>query len=62
MLVLSRKEGESIHVGEDIVITVVQLQEGRVRIGIEAPRAVCIDRAEVRERRNSKELGENGGA
>ena len=47
MLVLSRKEGEQIKIGEMITITVVRLDETRVRIGIEAPQDVPIDRAEV---------------
>ena len=47
MLVLTRRKGEKIHIGPDIVITVVEIQPGRVRIGIEAPLAVNIVRAEL---------------
>lgn len=47
MLVLTRKFGEQIVIGEDIVMTVMEGPGGAVRIGIEAPRGVKITRAEV---------------
>lgn len=47
MLVLTRKVGESIRVGGDITITVVDAGGGKVKIGIDAPRSVTVDRAEV---------------
>lgn len=47
MLVLSRKRGERIHIGADIVITVVDIDRGKVRIGVEAPRDVDIYRQEL---------------
>ncbi len=47
MLVLTRKPGEQINIGEDIVITVMEGPGGAVRIGIEAPRGLRISRAEV---------------
>jgi carbon storage regulator len=50
MLVLSRKQSEKLFIGEDICVTVVRLGDGQVRLGIEAPRAVSIVRAELRER------------
>jgi len=50
MLVLSRKPGESLRVGEDVRITVVSTASGQVRIGIEAPEDVAIYREEVYER------------
>lgn len=52
MLVLSRKTGEKIMVGDDIVITVTEIMGGRVRIGIEAPRETVILRQEIAGRRN----------
>lgn len=51
MLVLSRRLGETIVVGGEICVTVVAVQGDRVRLGIEAPRSVSVDRAEVHERR-----------
>lgn len=49
MLVLKRKTGESIIIGEDIEIKVVDIGDGRVKIGIEAPKSVEIMRKEVIE-------------
>lgn len=51
MLVLTRKEGQIIHVGEDIIIKVVRLDRSRrqVVIGIEAPDDVNIVRAEIKK-------------
>jgi carbon storage regulator len=47
MLVLSRKLGEKIFIGENICITVVDIDRGKVRLGIEAPRDVPIFRQEL---------------
>jgi carbon storage regulator len=47
MLVLSRKCGEAIVVGNDITITVVAVQGGRVKLGVVAPAEVPIHREEV---------------
>lgn len=47
MLVLSRKLGESIMIGDNIRVTVVDIDRGKVRLGIEAPRDVPIYRQEL---------------
>ena len=49
MLVLSRKTGESIMIGHDVVITVVGLRGAKVRIGIAAPLEMPVHRLEVYE-------------
>ena len=49
MLVLSRKAGERILIGEDIVINIVRIGPNTVKIGIEAPRSVNIIREELCE-------------
>lgn len=49
MLVLSRRQGEQIVIGDDIVITVVDVRPDAVRLGIEAPRHVAVNRAELRQ-------------
>jgi carbon storage regulator len=49
MLVLSRKENETIHIGDDIVITLVKIDRNRVRIGITAPVEVKVIRSELAE-------------
>ena len=47
MLVLSRKLGERIVIGDRIVVTVVRLDHGQVRLGIEAPREIAVFREEI---------------
>ena len=47
MLVLSRKLGEKIIIGDNICITVVDIDRGKIRLGIEAPRDVPIYRQEL---------------
>jgi carbon storage regulator len=47
MLVLSRKPGEKVRVGNDITLVVLEVNSGRVRIGIDAPSAVRILRLEL---------------
>ena len=47
MLVLTRREGERIALGDNIVVTVVSIQGNKVRIGITAPSDVSIKRTEL---------------
>jgi carbon storage regulator len=47
MLVLSRKLGQSFHVGEGVRITVVKIDNNSVRIGIDAPEQIPIQRREI---------------
>ncbi|BDZ45076.1 carbon storage regulator [Naasia aerilata] len=47
MLVLTRKKGERVMIGDDIVITVIDIRGDGIRIGFDAPRGVPIQRAEV---------------
>jgi carbon storage regulator len=49
VLILTRRVGESIVVGDDIVLTVFEVRGDAVRIGIEAPRSVRVNRKEVYE-------------
>lgn len=44
MLVLSRKVNEKIHIGNGVVVTLLEIKGGKVRIGIEAPKDVPIVR------------------
>ncbi|TRO82356.1 carbon storage regulator CsrA [Trichloromonas acetexigens] len=50
MLVLTRKVGEGIRIGDDITITVVEMKGGGIRLGIMAPSTVKIHRQEVYDR------------
>lgn len=47
MLVLSRRKGERVMIGRDVVVTVLESHGGRVRIGISAPRELPIKRQEL---------------
>lgn len=47
MLVLTRRSGESIVIGTDVVVTVLEVRGDQVRIGIDAPRSVQVHREEV---------------
>lgn len=47
MLVLCRKVGEKITIGKDIVLTVVDIDRGKIRIGIDAPKELRIYRTEL---------------
>lgn len=47
MLVLTRKLGEAIRIGSDIVVTVAAVSGRQVRLGIEAPKGVAVHRKEV---------------
>jgi carbon storage regulator len=49
VLVLSRREGEKVMIGDDVVVTVVAVRGDTVRLGIEAPRDVPVNRPEARE-------------
>jgi carbon storage regulator len=51
MLVLTRKESEKIQIGDNIFITVVKIVGDKVRIGIEAPVSVPVDRSEVADKK-----------
>lgn len=47
MLILSRKKGEKLNIGDDIVLEVMEVRGDKVRIGITAPRDVSVHRGEV---------------
>lgn len=49
MLVLTRKLMEKLYIGDNVCVTVVRLEGGQVRLGIEAPREVAVVRAELLE-------------
>ena len=50
MLVLTRKSGESLIVGEDVIITVVEIKGGQVKLGVDAPKSIAIYRKELLEK------------
>jgi carbon storage regulator len=56
MLVLTRKSGEAINVGDEITVTVLEIRGNQVRLGIQAPLAVVIQRKELYERIRTENL------
>lgn len=60
MLVMSRRPGESIHLGDDIVVTVVLVRGDEVRLGIRAPRGVSVYRPQVYDAGKSVKDNERG--
>ncbi len=54
MLVLSRKLGEKIVIGDNIVVTVVKIDRNQIRIGIEAPQDIPVYREEIAPVRTSR--------
>ena len=61
MLILSRNIGDSIRIGDDIKLTILENEGGQVRVGIDAPREVSVHREEVYQRIQA-ESGEVAGA
>ncbi len=57
MLVLSRKQKQQIKIGDDVVLTVLQVKGNTVRLGIEAPKEIHVIRGELEDSRASKPTG-----
>jgi carbon storage regulator len=58
MLVLSRKLGEKIVIGDSIVVTVVKIDRNQIRLGIEAPHEVPVYREEIAPSRVTKPVSD----
>ena len=60
MLILTRRTGESVMIGDDVTVTVLGTRHGQVRIGISAPKHITVPREEVYERlRTAKDAAAN---
>jgi carbon storage regulator len=64
MLILTRRAGEALRIGDDIEVTVMAVNGTQVRIGIKAPRDIAVDREEIaeRKRRDRENLREHPAA
>ena len=60
MLILTRKSGESLMIGEDISVTVLGVKGNQVRIGINAPKDISVHREEVFDKIKDKSQEDNG--
>jgi carbon storage regulator len=58
MLILTRRVGETVMIGEDVTVTVLGVKGNQVRIGVNAPREVAVHREEIFERIKREEAGE----
>jgi carbon storage regulator len=57
MLILTRKTGETIVIGDNVTVTVLGVKGNQVRLGINAPREVSVHREEIYERIRKEQLG-----
>lgn len=61
MLILTRRVGETIMIGEDVKVTVLGVKGNQVRVGIDAPKEVAVHREEIYERiKNEDRNGDSG--
>lgn len=58
MLILTRRVGETLVIGDDIIITVCSVRNSQARIGIQAPQHVSVHRKEVYERIQKESVGD----
>lgn len=55
MLILTRRTGETLNIGDDVTVTVLGVKGNQVRIGVNAPKDVSVDREEVYLRKKNGE-------
>lgn len=61
MLILTRRTGEAIMIGNDVTVTVLGVKGNQVRVGINAPKNVAVHREEIYERIQREQHGEPAG-
>tara|TARA_Y100001935_G_scaffold249938_1_gene249283 strand:+ start:1024 stop:1203 length:180 start_codon:yes stop_codon:yes gene_type:complete len=57
MLILTRRVGESLMIGDDVTVTVLGVKGNQVRIGVNAPKDVSVHREEIYERIKNEQAG-----
>jgi len=60
MLILTRRVGETVMIGNEVTVTVLGVKGNQVRIGVNAPKDVAVHREEIYERIKREEEGESG--
>jgi carbon storage regulator len=61
MLILTRRVGETVMIGDEVTITVLGVKGNQVRVGINAPKSVAVHREEIYERIKREQQGESTG-
>ena len=61
MLILTRRVGETVMIGDDVTVTVLGVKGNQVRIGVNAPKSVAVHREEIYERIKREEQGLGNG-
>jgi carbon storage regulator len=61
MLILTRRVGETVMIGNDVTVTVLGVKGNQVRVGINAPKNVAVHREEIYERIKREQAGEPSG-
>jgi carbon storage regulator len=60
MLILTRRVGETLMIGDEVTVTVLGVKGNQVRLGVNAPRTVAVHREEIYERIRREQDGGNG--
>lgn len=61
MLILTRRVGETLMVGDEVTVTVLGVKGNQVRLGVNAPKDVAVHREEIYQRIQREKQGENPG-
>ncbi len=61
MLILTRRVGETVMIGNDVTVTILGVKGNQVRVGINAPKNVAVHREEIYERIKREQQGESQG-
>ncbi len=59
MLILTRRVGETVMIGDEVTVTVLGVKGNQVRVGVNAPKEIAVHREEIYERIRREEQGDN---